>query len=57
MGSAENSQNTVQCGTWRTTTALPELEVRRTRAALAELRSFGLVGHQGWGRGSRWFLV
>jgi len=34
-----------------------ELEARRTREALVELRSFGLVGHQGFGRGSRWFLV
>ncbi len=34
-----------------------ELETRRTREALVELRSFGLVGHQGFGRGSRWFLM
>src|SRR5690606_30218687 len=34
-----------------------EIEARRTREALVELRSFGLVGHQGFGRGSRWFLV
>lgn len=34
-----------------------ELEVRRTREALSELRSMGLVGQRGRGRGSRWFLV
>jgi len=34
-----------------------DLEARRTREALAELRSMGLVGHEGRGRGSRWFLV
>lgn len=32
-------------------------EARRTREALVELRSMGLVGQEGYGRGSRWFLV
>ena len=31
--------------------------LRQVREALVELRTFGLVGHAGHGRGSRWFLV
>lgn len=34
-----------------------ELELRRTREALKELRSLGLVSHSGRGPGSRWFLA
>ncbi len=34
-----------------------ELELRRTREALKELLSLGLVGHSGHGRGSRWFIA
>lgn len=33
-----------------------EVPLRRVRDALVELRTFGLVAHDGHGRGSRWFL-
>ena len=37
--------------------AQDQVTLRRVRDALAELRTFGLVAHEGHGRGSRWFLA